>query len=59
MSGNRFRVDIPNLLGFLRQGRLKLDDLISDRIAFVRINDGYAALKAGGVLRQLVDFRQV
>ena len=29
MGGNRFRVDMPRLLSLWRQGRLKLDHLIS------------------------------
>ncbi len=56
MGGNRFRVDMPRLLEFWRQGRLKLDHLISARIPLERINEGFAALKTGAAVRQLVDF---
>src|SRR5580700_4522186 len=56
MGGNRFRVDMPRLLSLWRQGRLKLDHLISGRITLDQINDGFAALKSGAPVRQLIDF---
>ncbi len=56
MGGNRFRVDMPRLLEFWRQGRLKLDHLISARIPLEQINEGFAALKTGAPVRQLIDF---
>jgi S-(hydroxymethyl)glutathione dehydrogenase/alcohol dehydrogenase len=56
MGGNRFRVDMPRLLSLWRQGRLKLDHLISGRIGLDQINDGFAALKSGAPVRQLIDF---
>jgi S-(hydroxymethyl)glutathione dehydrogenase / alcohol dehydrogenase len=56
MGGNRFRVDMPRLLSLWRQGRLKLDHLISGRLRLDQINDGFAALKSGAPVRQLIDF---
>ena len=56
MGGNRFRVDMPRLLSLWRQGRLKLDHLISGRIKLSEINEGFAALKSGAAVRQLIDF---
>ena len=56
MGGNRFRVDMPRLLLLWRQGRLKLDHLISGRLKLGEINDGFAALKSGAPVRQLIDF---
>jgi S-(hydroxymethyl)glutathione dehydrogenase / alcohol dehydrogenase len=56
MGGNRFRVDMPRLLSLWRQGRLKLDHLISGRIKLDQVNDGFAALKSGAPVRQLIDF---
>jgi S-(hydroxymethyl)glutathione dehydrogenase/alcohol dehydrogenase len=56
MGGNRFRVDMPRLLSLWRQGRLKLDHLISGRIELNQINEGFAALKSGAPVRQLIDF---
>jgi S-(hydroxymethyl)glutathione dehydrogenase/alcohol dehydrogenase len=56
MGSNRFRVDMPRLLEFYRQGRLKLDHLLSGRIALDQINEGFANLKSGAPVRQLIDF---
>lgn len=56
MGSNQFRVDIPNLLNFYRQGRLNLDHLISRRIELEQINEGFEALKGGAPVRQLIDF---
>jgi S-(hydroxymethyl)glutathione dehydrogenase/alcohol dehydrogenase len=56
MGGNHFRVDMPRLLELWRQGRLKLDHLISGRIKLEEINDGFAKLKSGAPVRQLIEF---
>jgi S-(hydroxymethyl)glutathione dehydrogenase/alcohol dehydrogenase len=56
MGGNRFRVDMPRLLSLWRQGRLKLDHLISGKLKLNQINEGFAALKSGTPVRQLIDF---
>jgi S-(hydroxymethyl)glutathione dehydrogenase/alcohol dehydrogenase len=56
MGGNRFRVDMPRLLSLWRQGRLKLDHLISGKLKLEQINDGFTALKSGEPVRQLIDF---
>jgi S-(hydroxymethyl)glutathione dehydrogenase / alcohol dehydrogenase len=56
MGGNRFRVDMPRLLSLWRQGRLKLDHLISGKLKLEQINEGFAALKSGAPVRQLIDF---
>jgi S-(hydroxymethyl)glutathione dehydrogenase/alcohol dehydrogenase len=56
MGGNRFRVDMPRLLSLWRQGRLKLDHLLSGRLKLSEINEGFAALKTAAPVRQLIDF---
>ena len=56
MGGNHFRVDMPRLLELWRQGRLKLDHLISGRIKLAEINEGFAKLKSGAPVRQLIEF---
>ena len=56
MGGNRFRSTCRACLSLWRQGRLKLDHLISGRIKLDQINDGFAALKSGAPVRQLIDF---
>ncbi len=56
MGGNRFRVDMPRLVEFYRQGKLHLDHLISGKIKLDQINEGFAALKSAQPVRQLIDY---
>ena len=56
MGSNRFRVDMPRLLEFYRQGRLNLDDMVSARIPLEGLNDACRALAAGEVTRSVVVF---
>ena len=48
--------DIPRLLELYRQGRLKLDELITRRYTLEQINDGYADMRAGRNIRGIVTF---
>ena len=56
MGSNRFRVDMPRLLDFYRQGRLNLDDMVSARVPLEELNDACRALAAGEVARSVVVF---
>jgi S-(hydroxymethyl)glutathione dehydrogenase/alcohol dehydrogenase len=56
MGGNRFRVDMPRLLELWKQGRLKLDHLLSGQIKLNEINEGFAQLKSGAPVRQVINF---
>src|ERR1700753_246435 len=56
MGGNRFRVDMPRLLELWRQGRLKLDTLVSGQVKLSEINEGFALLKTGAPVRNLINF---
>ena len=56
MGSNRFRVDMPRLIELYMQGRLHLDDWISDHIKLEEINEGFAAMKAGKTIRTVIDF---
>ena len=58
MGSNRFRTDMPRLVEFYLQGRLKLQEMVSARIALEQINEGFAALKRGGIARNVVVFDQ-
>ncbi len=48
--------DIPAMLDLYRQGRLKLDELITTRYTLETLNDGYADMRAGRNLRGIVAF---
>ena len=56
MGGALIHRDIPQLVGFYRQGRLKLDELISGRFPLDRINEAIASAKSGEALRNVILF---
>jgi S-(hydroxymethyl)glutathione dehydrogenase/alcohol dehydrogenase len=56
MGPNHFRLDIPRLVEFHMQGRMKLDQLVSNRLKLAQINDGFTALQRGGIARNVVVF---
>ena len=56
MGSNRFRTDIPTYLEFYRQGRLKLDDMVSKRGKLEDVNEAFRAMKAGEVARTVLTF---
>jgi len=59
MGSNRFRVDAPRIIELYLQGRIKLDELISQRLPLSRINEGLDALRAGSVARSVITFEGV
>jgi S-(hydroxymethyl)glutathione dehydrogenase/alcohol dehydrogenase len=56
MGSNQFRTDIPNYLEFYRQGRLKLDEMVSVRGRLGDVNEAFRAMKAGEVARTVLLF---
>jgi S-(hydroxymethyl)glutathione dehydrogenase/alcohol dehydrogenase len=56
MGSNRFRVDIPRYLEFYRQGRLRLDEMVSRRGRLDSLNEAFRAMKAGEVARTVLTF---
>lgn len=56
MGGALISRDIPLLIELYRQGRLKLDELITGRFQFDQINRAIAASKAGDALRNVILF---
>lgn len=56
MGSNRFRTDMPRLVQFYRQGRLHLDRLISGYLKLEQINEGFEAMKKGGIARNVIRF---
>jgi NDMA-dependent alcohol dehydrogenase len=47
--------DIPAMLALYRQGRLKLDELITRRYTLDQVNEGYADMRAGLNMRGVID----
>lgn len=56
MGGGSFRIDMPRLIELYLQERLHLDDWISEHIRLEDINEGFAAMKSGKVLRSMIAF---
>ncbi|RME73518.1 MAG: zinc-binding dehydrogenase, partial [Chloroflexi bacterium] len=56
MGSARPGVDIPRLAEYYRQGRLKLDELISATYPLEDINEAIAAVKRGQALRNVIVF---
>jgi Zn-dependent alcohol dehydrogenase len=56
MGSGRVQVDIPNLVSLYKQGRLKLDELISGRHPLDEINEAIASVKRGEALRNVIVF---
>ena len=54
MGGNRFRIDMPRYVDFYLDGRLKLDEMISQRFALDDVNKAFDAMKAGQVARGVI-----
>lgn len=56
MGSNRFRIDMPRYVEFYMNGRLNLDDMISQRIKLAEINQGFEAMKSGETVRSVIVF---
>jgi S-(hydroxymethyl)glutathione dehydrogenase/alcohol dehydrogenase len=56
MGSNRFRIDMPRYVDLYLSGRLKLDELVSNRIGLDQINEGFEAMRRGEVARSVIAF---
>ena len=56
MGSNRFRVDMPRLVDFYLNGKLHLDEMISQRIELKDINQAFEDMKSGSVARSVIMF---
>ncbi len=50
------RVQIPRLLSLYRDGVLKLDEMITETYRLDQVNQGYADIEAGRILRGVITF---
>jgi S-(hydroxymethyl)glutathione dehydrogenase/alcohol dehydrogenase len=55
-GGARPREDFPLLARLYRDGELMLDELISERISLDQINEGFAAMANGEIIRAVIEF---
>ena len=56
MGSNRFRTDMPRYIEFYLQGRLKLDQMVSQRLSLGDVNDAFEDMKQGTVARSVITF---
>ncbi len=56
MGSNRFPVDMPRLVDFYMAGKLKLDEMISQRVKLEQVNDALQELKTGNLARSVIMF---
>lgn len=56
MGSTRLSVDVPRLVALYKQGRLKLDELITARYSLEQINEAMEAVERGEALRNVIVF---
>ena len=56
MGSNHFRVDMPRLCAFYLDGKLHLDEMISQRITLDQVNDAMDELEQGELARSIIMF---
>ena len=56
MGSNRFPVDMPRLVDMYMSGKLKLDQMISQRIKLEQVNEGFEDMKRGELARSVIVF---
>jgi Zn-dependent alcohol dehydrogenase len=56
MGSTRLQIDIPILVELYQQGRLKLDELITNRYSLDQINEAVASTRQGEALRNVIVF---
>lgn len=58
MGSSRIRIDIPKIVELYKQGRIKLDELISGRYPLSDINAAIAGVVKGEAIRNVIVFPQ-
>jgi S-(hydroxymethyl)glutathione dehydrogenase / alcohol dehydrogenase len=56
MGGARLPIDVPMIVELYREGRLKLDELVTGRYSLDQINDAIASSRSGAALRNVIVF---
>jgi Zn-dependent alcohol dehydrogenase len=56
MGATNMRVDIPKLVSLYQSGKLKLDELITNRYPLERINEAIESVERGEELRNVILF---
>jgi S-(hydroxymethyl)glutathione dehydrogenase/alcohol dehydrogenase len=56
MGSARPAIDVPKIVQLYREGRLKLDELISGRYRLESINEALASSRSGAAVRNVIVF---
>ena len=56
MGSNHFRTDMPRYIQYYLDGRLKIDEMVSQRLKLEQINQAFADMKQGHVARSVITF---
>ena len=56
MGSNHFRVDMPRLCDFYLDGKLHLDEMISQRIELNQVNEAMDEMEHGELARSIIMF---
>ncbi len=56
MGSNQFRTDMPRFVDMYLDGKLMLDEMVSQHISLDQINEGFDDMKAGKVARSVILF---
>jgi S-(hydroxymethyl)glutathione dehydrogenase/alcohol dehydrogenase len=56
MGAVRSRLDIPRIIELYKDGRIKLDELVSGHFKFSRINEAIHSMEKGDVIRNVLTF---
>ena len=55
-GGARGRTDVPKIVDWYMEGKLKIDDLITHTLPLARINDAFELMEAGESIRSVVAY---
>jgi NDMA-dependent alcohol dehydrogenase len=55
-GSSNVHTEVPRLIGLYKEGKLKLDELISRRIELDDVNDAFRAMEAGEVARTVINY---
>ncbi len=56
MGSNHFPVDMPRLVDMYLAGKLKLDEMISNRLKLPQVNEAFEEMKTGQIARSVIVF---
>lgn len=55
-GGARGRTDVPKIVDWYMEGKIKIDDLITHKLKLEDINEGFRLMKTGESIRSVVEF---